>query len=326
MRSWRVLGPGCVLACALGCASAPVPPAEGARLAPEGSRTELLRPRESPRASAVLDEVVARLRDLAGRSSEPGPLLLRLAAAHQERAAAHGRAGAVAMEEGFAHRGDPDAEGEARAQVERHAAARVADLERARRVLESLGPSSPEHARARRALFWLLTERREWEADALAAARAILETEASGPLTAAAHLRLAEAAFEGAALDDALAEYEGVLATDGADAQTRAYASYKRAWVLFNLGRMAESDRAFAQVRAISAEAPGGDQLAREAAKDRVRVQVSLGSAPERVLTVITESTDDPALRASLATRYERMLRDAGQLARADAFRSALLR
>ncbi len=311
-----------------GCASAPPPapasppPAE----APEGSYVELLRQLGTPGSIAELDGDIRQLVDLASRSDDPAPLLLRLAEAFQARAAAHGRAEAVALEERFERRGDDDAEAAAQATASEHAEARVADLVWARRVLESIEPSSPSFVDAQEARFWLLAERREWEEESLEAARTLLDGSAREPMRAAAHLRLAEHAFLEADLENALERYDQVLATAGADAQTRAYASYKRAWVLYNLSRFEDADRAFADVIALAGESAGGPQLIREAAKDRIRVHVALESSPERVLAVITESTEDAELRASLATRYEQMLRDSGQLAAADAFRAALLR
>lgn len=313
-----------VLLSTLGCASAPTPAPADPSDPPEGSETELLRPRDAPGEIAGLGDTIRRLEDLAARSSEPAPILIRLAEALQERAAAHSRAEMTALDASFEEPAEARGASEARAQE--HAAARLADLEEARRVLESIEPSSPAFDEAREARFWLLAERREWETESLEAARELLEGETRASLVAAAHLRLAEHSFVEADLEAALEDYDRVLATEGADRQTRAYASYKRAWVLYNLSRFEDADRAFADVITLAEGNPGGPQLVREAAKDRIRVHVSLQSSPERVLTVITESTEDAELRATLANRYEQMLRDSGQLAQADAFRAALLR
>jgi len=307
----------------LGCASAPAP--APAASSPEGSHAELLRPVGAPASIAELDEAIGRLKDLASRSSEPGPLLLRLADALHERATAHGRAEALTMEEAFEQRRDSEARERAEAEGEVHAAARLRDLSRARQVLEAIEPSSPHYAAARRTRFWLLAERRDWEADSLAAARDIIDGGSEGELRAAAQLRLAEAAFADARFDDALTHYAAVLATAGAEPQTRAFASYKRAWVLFDLDRFTEADGAFAECIAIAHDESADQTLVREAAKDRLRVHVSLQSPPERVLGVIAESTDDLELRATLASRYEQQLRDSGQLTEADAFRGALM-
>ncbi len=310
--------------CCACASSAPVLPASEA--APEGSHIELIRGRAAPGTIAALDEEVRRLTTLARRSGDSWPILLRLADALMERAAAHGLEELRALEAAFARRSEGAAHGGARARGERHAEERIADLTRARRVLEAIPAEASESARARETLFWLLAERREWQADSLAAARAILETDRTGSLVAAAHLRLAEAAFLDARLEVALVHYDAVLATEGADPQGAAFASYKRAWVLTNLQRFREADRAFARTLELARGQEHGAALVREAAKDRLRLHVTLRSPPADVLAIIEQSTDDAAFRATLARRFERLLRDAGQLAEAEAFRALVLR
>lgn len=311
-----------VLLCA--CSTTTVAPRRSED-APPGSHVERIRGRPAPAAIAALDDEVRRLKSLAGRADDPGPLLLRLADSLMERAAAHGREEARAFEAGVEHPVRSPAREAAEARASRHGEERVADLTRARGVLEAIDAESPEGERARRTLFWLLAERREWAADATAAARAVVATRSTGSLLAAAHLRLAEAAFLDARLEEALVHYEAVLGTEGADGQTAAFASYKRAWVLLNLQRFEEADRAFGRTLVL---ARGLEQhsLAREAAKDRLRVHVALRTPASDVLAIIEESTDEPALRATLVERYEQMLRDAGQLELAEAFRRLVLR
>jgi len=95
--------------------------------------------------------------------------------------------------------------------------------------------------------------------------------------------------------------------------------------VLLNLQRFQDAERAFARTLRLARTLERGT-LAREAAKDRLRVHIPLRTAAPDVLAVIEESTDDPALRATLVERYEQMLREAGQLDLAEAFRRHVMR
>jgi hypothetical protein len=114
-------------------------------------------------------------------------------------------------------------------------------------------------------LAWLL-EDLELREEALAAWRAVLVADPSGPWAPTARLSLAEAAFARGDLADARAGYAAVLP----DPTLGRYAAYKLAWCEWNLGDFGAAGRRFASL------GPGDDRLSLEARTDLARVAAQL--------------------------------------------------
>lgn len=137
--------------------------------------------------------------------------------------------------------------------------------------------------------------------DRLGAQRAWQRLLAAHPrsrLAPAAHLALAEAAFEDADLASAEREYLAVLATP--DDRSAPYARYKLAWVYFNLARDDEALAGFVEVVRTA-----GEPLRREALKDVVRAYAQ-ARAPADALTFFDglERGQGPAMTLRLAELY----------------------
>ena len=139
------------------------------------------------------------------------------------------------------------------------------------------------------------------------------------PIAAQAWLAIGERAFEDAALDRARDAYLATAAVPGGDAQLAVYAKYKLAWVYLNLSEFRLACTTFQEVAQTAAQ----PAMAREARRDFLRALEPLRlNAAEDVAEIRAVARDDQEAEV-LAQRYEAMLRDVGDEARAIAFHTA---